>query len=197
MADIWCGRPDHNQAALTICREFIQSTTCCGQAANCSMLANALNGQPNGRQLAGICHRDTNAGLSGPGNDAQTIKEVYQDLTQFEGHWSQTIALYPNKEWYTTDDLAAVSRSLIGKTGGIIALLQQAYKLPFMEAGVHGHFIYIGAYDSSHGGTDNTHFYVLNPDRVPAPDPTRYGGDWMSIFQVCNAGLYGMVRVYL
>lgn len=191
MADTWNCRPDRSVGALKIVREFTVSHNCCGEACSSAYYANALGGVPSVRGLRAVTRRDATAHLSSAGSDAQTIQQVQQDALQFEGYDVTTATLYPFKQWYGTDDLATVSRSLIGHSGGIIAEIGHAYLLPHMEQGVLYHFILLAAYDDSRL---DGHFYVLNPDRVPSLGDIA-GGDWMSIQQICAAGLCGMVRL--
>jgi hypothetical protein len=169
------------------------SHSACGETSNACLVANAKNQTPTYAQAQAICARDRARGWTDSGRDSQTISEIYADIQTYEPTLAGRAKLYPYYEWYGTDALAAVSKSLIGSTGGILIELGEAYKLPHMEAGVNYHFCVLGAYDDS--ASENRHFYLLNPDRVPRP-AAPYGGDWVTIYDICNAKLCGMIRLF-
>lgn len=188
----WCLRPDSSITSMRIVDEFgWGSHSACGETSNNCLVSNWRGAMPSYSKCKAICDRDRAAGLTDPGKDSQSIGSIYQDLVKYEG-LSQWLKLYPFRQFYSTDDLAAVSRTLLNHRGGILIELANAYKLPFNEAGVHYHFTVLGGYDANHDAS--FHFYLLNPDRVPRPGQI-YGGDWLSIWNICNAGLCGMIRI--
>jgi hypothetical protein len=195
---MWIARPDSSITNLLITDEFgWGSHSACGETSNACMTANVHNGAPTYGMAQSICNRDRTAGLTDPGADSQSIHAIWLDIQKFQSGLLPHCKLYPFMEWYSTDQLATVSRSMLGANAGLLIEIGRAYKLPFMEQGVNYHFCFLGAYDANHAS--GKHFYLLNPDRVPRPSGNashQYGGDWVSIQDICNAGLCGMIRVF-
>jgi hypothetical protein len=191
---VWSLRSDHISPVIT--DEFgWGSHTACGETCNECMRANISNLVPTYAGAQIICERDrARHWTDSPSLDSQWMGAVFEDMVSYPNKPIFSVTLsYPPGGTYGTDQLALLSKSLIGRQGGILLEVSNASALPYMEQGVRYHFVVLGAYDDTRA--DGDHFLLLNPDRFPRHTTSVYGGDWVNIFQLAKAGLYSMLKV--
>lgn len=192
MGVFWCAHKTGLWQNVVSIDEFgAGHTDDCGPNANENGRACIGGYAPTYAAMDAIRTYDINGGHFTPGG-GQTITDIAWDLSNNSPHTNKLFGFKPGFATYSGSELQGIFESIGGVTG-VICEVANAWKLPYNEANVHYHFVFVAAYDSI-ANPAVPKVLVCNGDRIPLPTGTGKP-DWYELSLLDGAGVIGLIVV--